>query len=291
MHSGKILLKSASGGNTRTLVSGQTLPDGLDISLKTNRIYWTNMGVPTANDGTVQSCKLDGSDIKSVIKPGDVHTPKQIIIDHQNDKLYFCDREGLRVMRCNLDGSAYEVLVQRGDWKIESDISDQTHWCVGITVDIKARKFYWTQKGPSKGGKGRIFRANMQMPSGETASNRSDIETVLMGLPEPIDLELEPESQKLFWTDRGDPPTGNTINAVSVGLLRNLTSAQENPKFEVLARNMHEAIGIKLDARNGHIYATDIGGAVYRFGMDGKGKERVFESEEASFSGITLAYV
>jgi hypothetical protein len=54
---------------------------------------------------------------------------------------------------------------------------------------------------------------------------------------------------------------------------------------------MHEAIGIKLDAKIGHIYATDVGGAVYRFGINGKGKQKVFESEEASFSGITLSYV
>jgi len=291
LHSGKILVASSTGDNVRTLVTGQMLPDGLDISLKNNRLYWTNMGIPNKNDGYLQSCKLDGSDIRMLIQPGDVHTPKQVIIDHDHEKLYFCDREGLRVMRCNLDGSQHETLVERGDWQNEDDMNDMTNWCVGIAVDPKNGKFYWTQKGPSKGGKGRIFRANMNMPPGEDAKTRSDIDTILTGLPEPIDLEIDPEAGRLYWTDRGDPPIGNTINMVSTANLGNVSNAKENPKYEILARNMHEAIGIKLDTRNQHIYATDIGGAVYRFNMDGKGKAKVYESENSSFSGITLTYV
>lgn len=291
LHSGKVLAQSSSGGDLRTLISGLTLPDGLDISLKNNRLYYTLMGVPDKNDGTVQSCNLDGSDVKVVIKPGDVHTPKQLIIDHDNEKLYFCDREGLRVMRCNLDGSEHEVLVQRGDWKIEEETNDSLRWCVGIAVDPKNGHFYWTQKGTSKGGKGKIFRANMQIPAGENASTRADIETLLTGLPEPIDLEIDAEAGELFWTDRGDPPYGNTINVISVKNLKNVSDKKDNPKFKILARNMHEAIGIKLDTRNRHIYATDVGGAVYRFNMDGKNKTKVYESENGSFSGITLAHV
>jgi hypothetical protein len=246
------------------------------------------MGVPSANDGCVQSCKLDGSDIQMLIKPGDVHTPKQIIIDHDNQKLYFCDREGLRVMRCGLDGSEHEILVQRGDWKIEREQNDQLRWCVGISVSPKEGKFYWTQKGTSKGGKGKIFRANMKMPSGEDAASRSDIETILTGLPEPVDLEMDDEAGKLYWTDRGDPPMGNTINMVDLKGLGNIQNAEKNPKYEVLARNMHEAVGIKLDKKNRHIYATDLGGAVYRFDIDGNEKVRVYESEGSVFTGISL---
>ncbi|MCJ1442321.1 MAG: hypothetical protein MMC23_002814 [Stictis urceolatum] len=32
-----------------------------------------------------------------------------------------CDREGLRVMQCNLDGSQHEVVIQRGDWYNKAD--------------------------------------------------------------------------------------------------------------------------------------------------------------------------
>jgi hypothetical protein len=29
---------------------------------------------------------------------------------------------------------------------------------------------------------------------------------------EPIDLELDLKNRMLYWTDRGDPPSGNTVN-------------------------------------------------------------------------------
>ena len=85
-------------------------------------------------------------------------------------------------------------------------------WCVGITVDAGRGQIYWTQKGPDDAGQGRIFRANIEIPKGETAANRSDIEVLFDGLPEPIDLELDLENRVMYWTDRGDPPLGNTVN-------------------------------------------------------------------------------
>src|SRR6516165_2276160 len=99
----------------------------------------------------------------------------------------------MRVMRANLDGSAVETLVVTGDG--DADRRDQTRWCVGITIDPKSRKFYWTQKGPNKGGMGRICCAKIDTPKGETATNRTDIELLLDGLPELIDLELDLENR------------------------------------------------------------------------------------------------
>ncbi|TAQ85330.1 hypothetical protein B7494_g6338 [Chlorociboria aeruginascens] len=291
IHSGRIVIGSPDGQELRTIVSGQILPDGLDISLKTGRIYWTNMGIPTSNDGLVQSCKLDGSDIQTVISAGAVHTPKQLVIDQENEKLYFCDREGLRVMRSNLDGSNHETLVQTGDWQNKADAANQMNWCVGISVNTTDGKFYWTQKGLSKGGKGRIFRANIKMPEGETASNRSDIELLLSGLPEPIDLEISKDTQTLFWTDRGDPPMGNSLNSIKLSGLKDLEpGSRKNPNYDILARQLHEAIGLKIDDVNKHIYLTDLGGTVYRYGIDGKDKKKVYD-EECAFSGIGLAHL
>jgi hypothetical protein len=35
-------------------------------------------------------------------------------------------------------------------------------------------------------------------------------------LPEPIDLELDPAKRALYWTDRRDPPHGNTVNRAAI---------------------------------------------------------------------------
>src|SRR5207253_1068197 len=65
---------------------------------------------------------------------------------------------------------------------------DSTRWCVGIAVDSERGHIYWTQKGPEKGGLGRLFRANIEIPKGENAANRTDFEVLFDSLPEPIDL-------------------------------------------------------------------------------------------------------
>ncbi|WPH02917.1 Hypothetical protein R9X50_00578700 [Acrodontium crateriforme] len=284
LNSGRIIKASADGKTSQVLVSGQAMPDGLDIA--NGRIYWTNMGIPSKNDGSVLSCAIDGSDIQTVVPKGGVHTPKQLIVDEENSKLYFCDREGLRVMRCNLDGSALEVLIRTGDFNDTKAQSDQKNWCVGIAIDRTSGHFYWTQKGPSKGNQGRIFRANIITPPQTNASTRTDIELVFENLPEPIDLEIDPTAGHLYWTDRGELPFGNSINRVA---LKDIQTGQASEhKHDILVRNMHEAIGLKLDTKNGHLYATDLGGTVYRFDLDGKNRVKMHE-DEGAFTGITLS--
>ncbi|KAL3953062.1 hypothetical protein ACCO45_013005 [Purpureocillium lilacinum] len=222
---------------------------------------------------------------------GAVHTPKQLTVDSINSKLYFSDREGLRVMRCAFDGSGLEVLVQTGDWRDESHQADQTRWCVGVTVSPATGKFYWTQKGPSKGGKGRIFRADMVFRAGETAASRSDVELLFQNLPEPIDLEVDEAENMLYWTDRGELPLGNSINRAKLETVHPAEAPSRPGKdYEVIARDMHEAIGIKLDPTNRHIYTTDLGGTVYRLNLDGGDRKKLYEGSGA-IAGITLAYV
>lgn len=283
--SGKIMTASADGSNVRELVGGQSMPDGIDVSIASGKLFWTNMGKsPSGNDGSIMSANLDGSNVQTIIPEGQVHTPKQIKIDHDNKKLYFCDREGLRIHRCNFDGSEHEIIVKTGEHETQ-DIEDQSRWCVGIAVDPKAGKFYWSQKGPSKAGKGRIFRANMAMQKGSTAASRKDTELLFDKLPEPIDLEFEPERQKLYWTDRGEYPLGNTLNSAYVG-----SGSVEGSHVNTLARHFHEAIGLKIDSVNQHIYITDLGGTVYRFNIDGNDKKKIYETDSA-YSGIALAHL
>src|SRR5215813_3954790 len=184
----RIHTMNPDGSDRKIIVTNGRLPDGIAVDVDAGHIYWTNMGVPPLNDGSIERADLDGGNRKVIIPPGGTYTPKQMHLDKENGKLYWCDREGMRVMRANLDGSEVETLVETG--RSDDDRKDQNRWCVGITVDPKRRQFYWTQKGPDNGGQGRIFRANLDIPKGESPSNRSDIEVLFDQLPEPIDLEL-----------------------------------------------------------------------------------------------------
>ena len=120
--------------------------------------------VPAANDGSIERADIDGKNRRVIVPQGGTFTPKQIQLDKKNGKLYWCDREGMRVMRSNLDGSQIETLVETG--RGDADRRDQTRWCVGITIDPERKQIYWTQKGPDNGEQGRIFRAGHRNPQG-----------------------------------------------------------------------------------------------------------------------------
>src|SRR2546421_1565883 len=161
INAGNIHVMNTNGSDRKTIVTGCHLPDGIVVDVEAGHIYWTNMGVPNLNDGSIERVDIDGKNRKVIVPQGTTFSPKQIHLDKENGKLYWCDREGMRVMRVNLDGSQIETLIETG--RGDADRRDQTRWCVGITLDPKRGKMYWTQKGPSKGNKGRIFRANIEI--------------------------------------------------------------------------------------------------------------------------------
>ena len=279
LNAGLIHTMNPDGSEKKTIVSNGRLPDGIVVDVQAGHIYWTNMGVPNLNDGSIERADLDGRNRKVIVPQGVTHTPKQLHLDKENSKIYWCDREGMRVMRANLDGSQVETLVEAG--RGDNDRRDQTRWCVGITIDPKLRKFYWTQKGPDDAGLGRIFRANIEIPKGENPTNRSDIEVLFDCLPEPIDLELDLTNRVLYWTDRGDPPRGNTVNRVPI-------DTKADP--EIVIKHLMEGIGIALDVPGNRMFVTDFAGSVYSADLDGK-NERNFLYAQGNLTGIAYAEV
>jgi hypothetical protein len=255
------------------------LPDGITIDAGAGHIYWTNMGLnPNANDGSIERADLDGRNRQLIVPPGGTFTPKQIHLDKKNSKLYWSDREGMRVMRSNLDGTKIETLIESGRGDV--DRRDPTKWCVGITLDPEGRHIYWTQKGPDNGELGRIFRAGLDVPWGESPDERTDIELFYDRLPEPIDLELDLENRVLYWTDRGDPPRGNTVNRASI---------EKKPLApEIVLPNLMEGIGIALDIRRNRMFVTDLGGSLYVAELDGS-KERTLLFAQGNLTGVAYA--
>src|SRR6201996_8921294 len=139
---GRIHSMSPDGSNRKTIVTDCHLPDGIVVDVEAGHIYWTNMGVPDLNDGTIERADLDGGNRNVIIPLGVTFTPKQLHLEKGSGKLYWCDREGMRVMRANLDGSQIETLVQT-DGGDPRPGRDATKWCVGITVDPERGQVYW----------------------------------------------------------------------------------------------------------------------------------------------------
>jgi len=276
---GRIHSMNPDGSDRKVIITGAHMPDGIAVDTAAGHIYWTNMGSsPGTNDGSIERAALDGHHRKMIVPPGITFTPKQIQLDKKNGKLYWCDREGMRVMRANLDGTGIETLVETG--RSEADRRDQTRWCVGIAIDRMRGQIYWTQKGSDNSGLGRIFRAGIDLPEREAPNERTDIEVFFDRLPEPIDLEIDRENRVLYWTDRGDPPNGNTVNRAS------MDAKPQAP--EIVLTHLMEGIGIALDMPRRRMFVTDLGGSLHVAQLDGS-KERTLLFAQGNLSGV--AYV
>jgi len=282
---GRILSAKPDGSDLKTIVSeGRKLPDGIVVDAEVGHIYWTNMGSLKGNDGAIDRADLDGSNVTSIVPTGGTFTPKQLQLDKTNGKLYWCDREGMRVMRCNLDGSKIETLVDtsQGDPRPGPDAKK---WCVGIALDLEGGKLYWTQKGSDNAGEGRIFRASLEIPKGQTPANRKDIELLYENLPEPIDLDLDIANRTMYWTDRGDPPRGNTVNRAPMDVAPGQSSVPE-----IVVHDLMEGIGLFLDLKGRRMFFADFGGSVYSANLDGSDKKTLLFAQ-GNLSGIAYAEV
>jgi hypothetical protein len=259
---GEIIEMDTDGGNRRTLL-GTLLGnvDGIVIDKKTKTLYWTNTGPASGPsegefvqaDRSIECIWLDGANRRTLVGHGLTVTPKQVTADFDAGLLYWGDREGMRVMRSNLDGSNVTVLVRNGVFPADS--RDVMRHCIGIAIDPVNRYIYWTQKGPPDAGKGRIFRAGLELPADQQPDNRTDIELLIDHLPEPIDLELDSKNNLLYWIDRGNLDGGNSLNRARIG-------ARELENHEVLATCLNEGIGLAIDHANQRAFTTELGGEV-----------------------------
>src|SRR3954451_4171937 len=277
----RVLSMDPNGADRKVIATGCRYPDGVVVDVEARHVYWTNMGVPNLNDGSVERADIDGRNRRTIIPQGITFTPKQLHLQKASGKLYWSDREGMRVMRANLDGSDIETLVETG--RGDADRRDLTRWCVGITVDPVRRQFYWSQKGPDNAGLGRIFRAGLGLPLGETGANSSDIELLFDALPEPIDPEIDPDARVLYWTDRGDPPRGNTVSRAPID-----APYRSGQLPEILLTHLMEGIGIALDVPNDRMFMTDFAGSIYSARLDGSEKRMLLQAQ-GNLTGIAYA--
>jgi DNA-binding beta-propeller fold protein YncE len=280
----RIVSLNSDGSDRKVIVTECRYPDGIAVDLGAGHIYWTNMGSPKLNDGSIERADLDGQNRTTIVAKGATFTPKQLQLEKKTRKLYWCDREGMRVMRADLDGSSTETLVDtsQGDPRPGSDA---TRWCVGVAVDAEGGQLYWTQKGPDNAGSGRLCRAGIEIPTGQTAANRADIEVLYDGLPEPIDLDLDLNKRVMYWTDRGDPPRGNTVNRAPMDADAKCRSAPE-----IVLTHLMEGIGIALDLNGDRMFITDFGGNVLTANLDGS-DEKALLVAQGNLTGIAYTEI
>ena len=104
------------------------------------------------------------------------------------------------------------------------------------------------------------------------------------GLPEPIDLEIDVEHRILYWTDRGNPPSGNTVNRSPI----DAKPAQNTP--QIVVSDLMEGIGIALAVPGDRMFVTDLAGSLYTAKLDGTGK-RMLLAAQGNLTDIAYAEI
>src|SRR6266404_1766735 len=75
--SGEVFSANPDGSDLKIIVSeGRRIPDGIVVDVEAGHLYWTNMGNPTANDGSIERANLDGSNVTHIVPTGGTFTPK-----------------------------------------------------------------------------------------------------------------------------------------------------------------------------------------------------------------------
>src|SRR5215470_1697459 len=74
---GRIHSINPDGSDAKVIVTGCDLPDGIAVDAEAGHIYWTNMGAPKLNNGSIERADLDGQNRRTIIPKGGVFTPKQ----------------------------------------------------------------------------------------------------------------------------------------------------------------------------------------------------------------------
>jgi hypothetical protein len=86
----------------------------------------------------------------------------------------------------------------------------------------------------------------------------------------------------MYWTDRGDPPRGNTVNRAPM----DAGPGAKDP--EIIYNHLMEGIGLALDLKNNRLFMTDLGGSVYSCNLDGSNK-KVLLFAQGNLSGVAYA--
>src|SRR5260370_34895787 len=108
---GRIHSMNTDGSSRKTIVTDCRNPDGIVVDTEASHIYWTNMGIPSQNDGSIERGDFDGKNRKVIVSPGVTFTRNQIHLVTKAGRLYWVDREGRRELRCGFKGSQVEPVV------------------------------------------------------------------------------------------------------------------------------------------------------------------------------------
>ena len=271
---GRILCGSTDG-MVREILTNLRLPYALSIHLASKRIFWSDVA-----EGTISSCDFSGKSTRIIVREDDGSSPKQVVIDQVDSKVYWTQSESTEIMRCDLDGTHIECV-------IEVDADDAVISSApkiipnGITLDQSRRHVYWSQPSPKTPDKNLIRRAPMNRTCNSPPSCRDDVETLFEDLPQVLDIDFVPVFDEIYWSVR-DGPTAR-IHRGYVGTCPDYGMAKQN----LVVQDLRGLGWLKVDPKCGHFYSTSVMGTINRYDMaTGDGELNLFHDRKGAFAGI-----
>ncbi|MFF8913306.1 hypothetical protein ACF08M_08260 [Streptomyces sp. NPDC015032] len=86
----------------------------------------------------------------------------------------------------------------------------------------------------------------------------------------------------LYWTDRGDPPRGNSVHCSP------LDPPEGRRTAEILLTRLMEGMGLALDPDDGRMHVTDLTGNVYAADLNGENRREILVLQ-GNLTGIARA--
>jgi len=240
------------GVGARPVVKTERGPaeNDLPMALAGENLYWPVYDQDSKTESIRRANPRDKNE-EDVIG-GVARWVKSMAVDPTHQRIYWAsydsDSRLGRISCANLDGTDIEILIQTEALRVPTDIS----------VDAVNGKFYWIESIQTPfGGTGRIRWANLD---GTEAKDLID-----EGLRAPCGLDVDPTSDKLYWTDFGTHKI-QRANLDSTGI-------------EDLVLGLQIPLGLAVDEIHGKMYWTDFGaGKVQRANLDGTGVETLVET-------------
>lgn len=223
------------GSGLTDMVTGQFFAVGVAVDADAQKVYWNDQG----NPGAIRRSNVDGTDIEDVTSS--VRGARGMALDTTGQWIYWGDVASQydSINRVRLDGTGFEQLVSVGESS-------------GVALDLGGGKVYWADRVG-----GNVQRANL---------DGSVVETLVAGLGELQEIELDVVSGKMYITDNG---TGTSSGKI-------LRANLDGTGLEFLIDSLNVVSGLALDLVNSTMYWTEtFGGTVKRASLDGSGIETI----------------
>ena len=82
----RVVSLNPDGSDRKVIVTECRYPDGIAVDVAAGHIYWTNMGNPAADDGSIERADLDGQNRTTIVPEGGTFTPKQLQLEKDQRK-------------------------------------------------------------------------------------------------------------------------------------------------------------------------------------------------------------